>query len=73
MAINFLNFDDKTTEIMVFGGQHWELLYRSEYVGPECKRNHITNLVVNIGSDLHLDHQIRDIVKSNICPVKATG
>lgn len=58
MVINFLNFDDKMTEMKFFGG------HTGNTVGPVCNRNHITNVVVNVGSDIYLDSQIRAVVKS---------
>lgn len=64
MALNFLNFNDKKTEVMVFGGTSVtplvDLCALDQYVKPIVK-----NLGVKIDKDLKFDSQIKAVVKSS--------
>ena len=64
MALNFLNFNEKKTEVMVFGGTSVtplvDLGLLAQYHKPI-----VTNLEVKVDSDLKLDSQIKSVVKSS--------
>lgn len=64
MALNFLNFNDKKTEVMVFGGTTGAPQVDLGCLAPFLKHT-TTNLGVKIDSDLKLDNQIRSVVKSS--------
>lgn len=64
MSINFLHFNDKKTEVMLFGPSdasvHVDLSSLSQHL-----KSTATNLGVKLDSDLKFDLQIRLVVKSS--------
>ena len=64
MALNFLDFNDKKTEVMVFGVTTGTPQVDLGCLTPLLKHT-ITNLGVKIDSDLKFDNQIRSVVKSS--------
>uniref|UniRef100_A0A8C2EP51 Reverse transcriptase domain-containing protein n=1 Tax=Cyprinus carpio TaxID=7962 RepID=A0A8C2EP51_CYPCA len=64
MALNFLNFNDKKTEVMVFGGTTGTPPVDLGSLAPYIKPS-ITNLGVKVDPELKLNSQIKAVVKSS--------
>ena len=69
MAINFLNFNEKKTEVMVFDGTTGapliDLGSLAQFIKPT-----VTDLGVKVDADLKLDCQISSVVKSSFLQLR---
>ena len=64
MSLNFLHFNEKKTEAMVFSGSTVSPLVDLDYL-EHYRRPIINNLGVKVDTDLRFDTQIKAVVKSS--------
>ena len=64
MSLNFLNFNEKKTEVMVFSGTSVTPLVDLGYLA-QYRRPIVKNLGVKVDTDLKFDTQIKAVVKSS--------
>uniref|UniRef100_A0A8C5AN71 Reverse transcriptase domain-containing protein n=1 Tax=Gadus morhua TaxID=8049 RepID=A0A8C5AN71_GADMO len=64
MSLNFLNFNEKKTEVMVFSGSGVSPLVDLGYL-EQFRRPILNNLGVKVDTDLKFDTQVKAVVKSS--------